>query len=213
MAGNDRRKQMANQEHLGVLMQGTATWNWWRKQHPKVQPDLSGAELSNAKLRLADLSGATLSNANLSGANLSRVYFREANLRKADLRNATLIEANLSRATLRNADLTEANLRLANLSEADLSRADLSFATFVATKLKGATLTECRIYGISAWDIELTGATQDSLVITPEDEPQITVDNLKIAQFIYLLLNNEEIRDVIDTIAKKAVLIIGRFTT
>src|SRR6266851_1501307 len=198
MAGNDRRKQMANQEHLGVLMQGTATWNWWRKQHPKVQPDLSGAELSNAKLRLADLSGATLSNANLSGANL---------------RNATLIEANLSRATLRNADLTEANLRLANLSEADLSRADLSFATFVGTKLKGATLTECRIYGISAWDIELTGATQDSLVITPEDEPQITVDNLKIAQFIYLLLNNEEIRDVIDTIAKKAVLIIGRFTT
>src|SRR6266851_1603765 len=173
MAGNDRRKQMANQEHLGVLMQGTATWNWWRKQHPKVQPDLSGAELSNAKLRLADLSGATL----------------------------------------RNADLTEANLRLANLSEADLSRADLSFATFVGTKLKGATLTECRIYGISAWDIELTGATQDSLVITPEDEPQITVDNLKIAQFIYLLLNNEEIRDVIDTIAKKAVLIIGRFTT
>jgi len=262
MAGNDRRKQMANQEHLGVLMQGTATWNWWRKQHPKVQPDLSGAELSNAKLRLADLSGATLSNANLSGANLSRVYFREATLRnadlsradlrnailieanlseanlsranlsratlrnadlrnailieanlsEADLRNATLIEANLSRATLRNADLTEANLRLANLSEADLSRADLSFATFVGTKLKGATLTECRIYGISAWDIELTGATQDSLVITPEDEPQITVDNLKIAQFIYLLLNNEEIRDVIDTIAKKAVLILGRFT-
>src|SRR5216683_163148 len=222
MAGNDRRKQMANQEHLGVLMQGTATWNWWRKQHPKVQPDLSGAELSNAKLRLADLSGATLSNANLSGANLSRVYFREATLRnadlsRADLRNAILIEANLSeanlsRATLRNADLTEANLRLANLSEADLSRADLSFATFVGTKLKGATLTECRIYGISAWDIELTGATQDSLVITPEDEPQITVDNLKIAQFIYLLLNNEEIRDVIDTIAKKAVLILGRFT-
>src|SRR5713101_1650233 len=227
MAGNDRRKQMANQEHLGVLMQGTATWNWWRKQHPKVQPDLSGAELSNAKLRLADLSGATLSNANLSGANLSRVYFREATLRnadlsRADLRNAILIEANLSeanlskanlsRATLRNADLREANLRLANLSEADLSRADLSFATFVGTKLKGATLTECLIYGISAWDIELTGATQDSLVITPEDEPQITVDNLKIAQFIYLLLNNEEIRDVIDTIAKKAVLILGRFT-
>src|SRR6266851_4546144 len=242
MAGNDRRKQMANQEHLGVLMQGTATWNWWRKQHPKVQPDLSGAELSNAKLRLADLSGATLSNANLSRvyfreatlrnadlsradlrnailieanlseANLSRVNLSRATLRNADLRNATLIEANLSGANLRNADLTEANLRLANLSEADLSRADLSFATFVGTKLKGATLTECRIYGISAWDIELTGATQDSLVITPEDEPQITVDNLKIAQFIYLLLNNEEIRDVIDTIAKKAVLILGRFT-
>ncbi len=33
-----------------------------------------------------------------------------------------------------------------------------------------------------------------------------------MAQFIYLLLNNAEIRDVVDTIARKAVLILGRFT-
>lgn len=38
------------------------------------------------------------------------------------------------------------------------------------------------------------------------------MDNLEVAQFIYLLLNNEKIRDVIDTIGKKAVLILGRFT-
>jgi hypothetical protein len=38
------------------------------------------------------------------------------------------------------------------------------------------------------------------------------VDNLEVAQFIYLLLNNKNIRDVIDTIGKKAVLILGRFT-
>jgi len=49
------------------------------------------------------------------------------------------------------------------------------------------------------------------LVITPLDQPTITVDNLKIAQFIYLLLNNQEIRDTIDTITSKVVLILGRF--
>jgi hypothetical protein len=38
------------------------------------------------------------------------------------------------------------------------------------------------------------------------------VDNIKVAQFVYLLLNNEEIRDVIDTITSKAVLILGRFS-
>jgi hypothetical protein len=43
-------------------------------------------------------------------------------------------------------------------------------------------------------------------------EPSITVDNLEVAQFIYLLLNNNKIRDVIETIARKAVLILGRFT-
>ena len=35
---------------------------------------------------------------------------------------------------------------------------------------------------------------------------------MKVAQFIYLLLNNKEIRDVIDTISKKVVFILGRFT-
>jgi hypothetical protein len=74
-------------------------------------------------------------------------------------------------------------------------------------------MTNCSIYGISAWDVQLQGAKQDNLVITLPDQPIITVDNLKIAQFIYLLLNNEEIRDVIDTIGKKAVLILGRFTS
>ena len=33
-----------------------------------------------------------------------------------------------------------------------------------------------------------------------------------MAQFIYLLLNNQKIRNVIDTITSKVVLILGRFT-
>jgi hypothetical protein len=45
-------------------------------------------------------------------------------------------------------------------------------------------------------------------VITPEEESVIQVENLEVAQFVYLLFNNEKIRDVIDTIGKKAVLIL-----
>ena len=80
------------------------------------------------------------------------------------------------------------------------------------TDLTGADLTGCRIYGVSAWGLKLERAKQQNLVITPEDEPEITVDNIEVAQFIYLLLHNEKIRDVIDTITSKAVLILGRFT-
>jgi hypothetical protein len=69
------------------------------------------------------------------------------------------------------------------------------------------------VYGISSWDVRLEGAIQTNLVITPAGESSIQVDNLEVAQFIYLLLNNEKIRDVIDTIGKKAVLILGRSTT
>ncbi len=49
-------------------------------------------------------------------------------------------------------------------------------------------------------------------MITPPNEPIITVDNLKVAQFIYLLLNNKEVREIIDTVTAKVVLILGRFT-
>jgi hypothetical protein len=73
-------------------------------------------------------------------------------------------------------------------------------------------LTSCRIYGISAWDVRLDGAQQLSLIVTPEDQLTITVDNLEVAQFIYILLSNVKIRDVIDTITSKVVLILGRFT-
>jgi hypothetical protein len=54
--------------------------------------------------------------------------------------------------------------------------------------------------------------TQQNLIITPREEPAITVDNIEVAQFIYLMLRNEKIRDIIDAITSKMVLILGRFT-
>ena len=45
-----------------------------------------------------------------------------------------------------------------------------------------------------------------------DDEPEITIDDIEVAQFVYLLLYNQKIRKVIDTITSKAVLILGRFT-
>jgi hypothetical protein len=82
----------------------------------------------------------------------------------------------------------------------------------VNTNLTGAHLTGCHIYGVSAWNLKTERAKQENLVITSENEPAITVDNIEVAQFIYLMLNNQKIRDVIDTITSKVVLILGRFT-
>ncbi len=73
-------------------------------------------------------------------------------------------------------------------------------------------LTGCCIYGISAWNLKLEQTKQQNLVITHWNEPKITVDNIEVAQFIYLMLHNQKLRDVIDTITSKAVLILGRFT-
>ena len=215
---------------------------WRQQHLEVWAPDLSGANLSGANLSQADLSGATLSGATLSYANLKGAFLGNATLIQATLSyanlngaflgnatlsgatlsgatlsQATLSRATLSRAFLDKADLSRAFLDKADLSGADLSGADLSGATLnnailVKTNCTRATLTECRIYGIAAWDIELQEAEQNSLVITDYDQPTITVDNLKIAQFVYLLLNNQEIRNVINTITTKVVLLLGRFT-
>jgi uncharacterized protein YjbI with pentapeptide repeats len=98
----------------------------------------------------------------------------------------------------------------ANLSGANLSRARLA-----GTDLTGADLTGCRIYGVSAWDLKLESAKRQNLVITVKGvkgEPEIHVDNIEVAQFIYLLLQNEKIRYIIDTTTSKVVLNLGRFT-
>ena len=223
---------MANQKHLDILKQGVDVWNKWRESSEE-KPDLSKADLSNANLSGANLSGAGLSGVNLSGADLRRADLGKANLRDDNLPGAILSGADLSEANLSGADLNNCNLKgsllsmadlsKANLSEADLSEADVCYANLsraslfavrlLGTNLKGANLSDCLIHGISAWNIKLNQDTiQTNLIITPFLEPVITVDNLKVAQFIYLLLNNEEIRDVIDTISRKVVLILGRFT-
>ena len=57
----------------------------------------------------------------------------------------------------------------------------------------------------------MQGTTQDNLIITPDYEPTITVDNLEVAQFIHLLLNHKKLRDVFNAVAERGVLILGRF--
>jgi len=198
---------MANDEHVKILKQGVEVWNQWRKENPKIRPDLVRAKLVKADLPNANLSRAYLIKADLCGTKLQGSDLRSANLIRADLRGAQLSGANLM-----DAKLSGANLYKVNFSEANLCRANLLSADLVEANLKNAILTGCRVYGISAWNLDLEGAEQSDIIITLSNEPKITVDNLEVAQFIYLLLNNKKIRDVIDTITSKVVLILGRFT-
>jgi uncharacterized protein YjbI with pentapeptide repeats len=190
--------------------------------------DLSAADLRGANLSVADLRAAELFDANLNQVNLRRADFKLADLRRANLWGADFSGADLRRANLIGADLRSANLTQANLRRADLIGADLSGANLTGANLIGADLiygnlsdanitdadlTGCRIYAVSAWGLRLSDETkQRDLIITREDEPEVTVDNIEVAQFVYLLLHNEKIRDVIDTIGKKGVLLLGRFT-
>jgi uncharacterized protein YjbI with pentapeptide repeats len=180
--------------------------------------DLENAVLRRAVLRRGNLEGANLEGADLRGANLEGADLKGANLEGADLRRAKVKGADLRRAKVKGADLRGANLEGANLQEANLEGANLEGANLegailVTTKLMDAILNDCRIYGVSAWNVLLSAGTkQQGLIITPQYELAVTVDDLEVAQFVYLLLHNEKIRRVIDTVGKKGVLLLGRFT-
>ena len=154
---------------------------------------------------------------NLSGAEFIDTDLNEANLSKANLRYASFIQLDLSDVDLSGADLTQAYFSVVNLTGVDLSGADLSSAhlygcSLIETDLHEAVLVGCNVYGSSVWNVNLTDTNQEQLIISKQGDPVITVDNLEVAQFIYLLLNNQRIRHIIDSITTKVVLILGNFT-
>ena len=183
---------MANEEHVNILRQGQHAWREWRQKHSDVTPDLSGADLREARLNSFDLS-----NSNLHNANLFWAYLHFADCKGADLSRANLQGTNLYKTILEGANLEGANLTYAVMSK---------------TNLKRAKLINCKIHGIAAWELELEDAEQKGLIITPQGEPVITVTDIEVAQIIYLFLKNKKVSRAIDTFTSKVVLILGRFT-
>jgi uncharacterized protein YjbI with pentapeptide repeats len=202
-------ESVADEEHLKIIRQGVAAWNDWRKKNPELlKPDLREADLRPITLEGANLQGADLWMADLEGAKLRDADLQGAHLWVVDLRRADLRGANLEGADLTGADFDGADLTGANLSGACLEGAQL-----IQSNLCDATLTGSSVYGVSVWDIKVNDRTkQQNLIIPGRGMPVITVDNIKVAQFIYLLLDNQEIRNVIETITSKVVLILGRFS-
>lgn len=164
--------------------------------------DLSEAYLANTDLYGADLRGANLSKTNLLQANLSR-----ANLRGANLNSAICVKSTFFKSIMNEANLYQTDFREANISYSILRNSNLN-----ETNFENAILSGSYIYGISVWNTNLKNCLQHDLIITKHNEPEITVDDLEMAHFIYLLLDNRKIRLIIDTIATKTVLILGRFS-
>jgi uncharacterized protein YjbI with pentapeptide repeats len=188
-----------------------------------------GEQIQAESEYLAYVQGARLANANLSSARLTRAHLTGCDLSFCNLEEATLVAAqmvrsDLRRATLVKADLFQANLMGANLAKADLSNAYLNAACLVQCKVKGANFRGAWVYGTSVWELDGTPGDESGLNMMPMstytpsgfeesfEDVVFTVDNLRLAQFIYLLSSNKQLRDVIDTITSKVILILGRFS-
>ncbi|MFA5925078.1 MAG: pentapeptide repeat-containing protein [Methylococcaceae bacterium] len=198
----EKRDSIRN-EHTAILSQGCSRWNEWRREFSEIRPFLYDSVLDDA-----NLDDFNLANANMIGAKLRRAKLRAANLHEANLGGADLSDAHLECANLCRTDLYKTKLIGAFLNSANLQGTQLA-----QTDFSGATLDHCTVYGLSAWDLTTDKDTkQKELVVLVQGIPAVTVDSLELSQFIYLLLNNQRIQKVIDTLTNKVVLLLGRFT-
>jgi uncharacterized protein YjbI with pentapeptide repeats len=162
---------------------------------------------------IADATGADFSKAYVAWCGMYDARFTNANFAGADLEGSDFHNSDLSGASMVNMNLKGANFRMSNLHATDLKGSDLSSAVLVGADVTAADLSGCRIHGVSSWDLRVDAATKQlDMIITPPDAAAIMVEDIEVAQFVYLLLNNGKIRNVIDTVGTKGVLILGRFT-
>ena len=177
-----------------------------------TKANLAGAQLEHAEISMAMIDDADLAGADLRYATLAHSRLPGTKLERADLRWSNLHQTWLEGLDLRTVALEGADFTETRLAGADLSGNDLREARMIRTDLRGANLSGCSVYGISAWDVQLDGATQTNLRVNDRPGPDIFVDNLAVAHMIHLLLTSKGIRDALDVITRKLVLVLGRFT-
>ncbi len=114
-------------DHLRILAEGVDTWNEWRTQNPKIEPNLRQAPLGGKRLNGINLREANLNEAILSNTQLREAHLEGAKLNFANLEGANLKAAHLEGTSLRGALLGGTDLRLAFFSNTtDLDDAHLS---------------------------------------------------------------------------------------
>lgn len=204
---------MANKQLLNILKSGYKNWNEHRLNSYPEMLNLEGADFRELQWsNHFDLRRVNLKNACFDYCNLIHTDFEKSDLSGASFVEAILWGANFTETKLIGSIFFAADLSNAYFNKADLTMAKLNEAKMIKTQFENSILSDCVIYGVSTWGVEVINCYQANLRITLDIEPSVTVDNLEVAQFIHLLLNSSKIRNVIDTLTSKVVLILGRFT-
>lgn len=227
---------MAVAEHIEIFKKGAEEWNAWRDANPRIRPDLSDIDFEKdvhtyeSMYDMPEFTGFNLSYMNLNRITARNSFFIGCFFDGSDIHFADLCFSFFQSCKFNGASLAVTKIGSAEFHGCDFTNADLSYcsaeetnfsgSTFILTKLSNmslvktdftdTTIDQARVYGISAWDLVLDGSRQSNIYIE-EEGISITVPTIELAQFISLLVNSSKLRDVIDTITSKVVLVLGRF--
>ncbi|RZV58214.1 MAG: hypothetical protein EX254_10045, partial [Flavobacteriaceae bacterium] len=112
---------------------------------------------------------------------------------------------------------TRADFNGASFFNCNLNRINLSDAKFCVKSIE-----ETVVYGVSAWNLKTCeDSIQSKLVIEStyglysdiiaEGRIPMMVDDIELAQFVFYLINHKKMRDAINTMNSRSVLLLGRF--
>jgi len=231
--------KLANEKHIDILKKGSEFWNEWRIKNPEIQPDLSkikffsemksekddyfsttieNYDFHNCEMRQASLRDATFincifDNVYMHSSDLVGAYFQSCSFSNTGMRVSKIGSAKFLNCKFSYSDLSYCSAEETSFENSELINTRFENVSFVNCDFSNAIIDSCSVFGISSWDLCLADTVQKNIIITRDDQPIISVDNLELAQFIYMLISNKRLRDIIDTITSKVVLILGNFST
>lgn len=213
-----------------LVLQGAAVWNAWRQQHrgnvnfaaPRWydSPGPGGLQIKGRNrldFSAMDLSGVSIHRAFAEGLNLRGAVFRNAHFEEGDFSRADFSGAEFHSTRFNKTILTGANFDDATFINCSLNRVNLVGASFRVREI-----TETVVYGIAAWDLQTSETSKQSRLVIErtydlyseliaQGKVPLMVDDIELAQFVHYLSDHRRMRDTLNILNDKGVLLLGRF--
>ena len=180
-------------------------------------PEFFDLNFANSDMNMVSLRNCTFINccfdgAHITFADLVDACFQSCTFKNVCMRVTKIGDAAFTNCLFENSDLSYCSAENTSFKGTKFVNTRMEHMSLVSSDFSDAYLDGCFVYGVSAWNLILQNTKQKDLLITHNGQPYLTVDDIELAQFIYLLINNNNLRTVINTITSKVVLILGNFS-
>ena len=213
-----------------ILMQGAKAWNAWREQNPGPISFTAPAWYDSpgpGGIQVKGRNRVNFSGMNLSGVSIYKAFAEGLHLRDSVFEDTLFEEGDFSRAdftgaTFRNTKFNKTILTGANFDGATFTNCNLNRVNLVGTVFNVKEITETVVYGIAAWDLQTSADMKQSKLVIErtyelysdliqQGKVPMMVDDIELAQFVYYLSNHKKLRDTLNILNDRAVLLLGRF--
>jgi uncharacterized protein YjbI with pentapeptide repeats len=221
---------MPEQDPSSIILQGAEVWNRWREQnlsslsfarpHWYHSPGPGGIQVkgrNHLNFSGMNLSRIIIHNGFAEGLNLSNSVFEESHFEEGDFSRSNFNGALFRNTKFNKTILTGASFDGATFINCNLNRVNLVGASFCVKEI-----TETVVYGISAWDMQTCESMKQSKLVIEktyhfysdllaDGKIPMMVDDIELAQFVHYLSSHKKMRDTLNILNARGVLLLGRF--